>query len=365
MNRPLNPWKVTGYKAGQNVACKVVAAEPGGYAVLITKDNLPGFLPTESRLRIGEEVLAQFVCVHNNRVLLSSRMANVAEKMGNKPSATPGATTKVDWRQELEQSKSGAYPAQSQGQPANSQQGNDPAFQVWADGRTPNFKLRRAIDLILPPVDKSQQPNKMKIAESDDLLWLITDLEGGMRTGCVKAFCEPKKSRAAVLLYKGRAVGCIYGNKDLKEQLPPELSLQMMLNDCQTPDTQLLMYGLPEEVTLAMSALFLGYPVDRSDDLNARQYMDYIMGWFAQKEQTACLVFSFPMSGATLLAFIHLGVFCGSFYVETQEFSRDINFVYNVISQDPHVRCDATILPPELTSPAVRFGFSLSMAMPR
>lgn len=363
MNRPLNPWKVTGYKAGQNVACKVVAAEPGGYAVLITKDNLPGFLPTESRLKIGEEVLAQFVCVHNNRVLLSSRMANVAEKMGSKPQSTQQAT-KVDWRQELEQSKSGAYQAQS-GQQSMADPGNDPAFKVWVDGRSPNFKLRRAIDLILPPVDKSQQPNKMKIAESDDLLWLITDLEGGMRTGCVKAFCEPRKSRAAVLLYKGRAVGCIYGNKELKEQLPTEHSLQMMLNDCQTPDTQLLMYGLPEEVTLAMSALFLGYPVDRSDDLNARQYMDYIMGWFAQKEQTACLAFSLPMSGATLLAFIHMGTFVGSFYVETQEFSRDVNFVYNVIAQDPQARCEASILPPELTSPAVRFGFSLSMAMPR
>ena len=357
MNRPLNPWKVTGYKAGQNVACKVVTAEPGGYAVLITKDNLPGFLPTEARLRIGEEVLAQFVCVHNNRVLLSSRTLGVQEKAPPKP----GAAGQVNWREELELSKSGRHTVPE----VPPEQQNDEAFLEYASGRLPNFKLRRAIDLILPPVDKSQQPNKMKIAESDDLLWLITDLEGGMRTGCVKAFCEPKKSRAAVLLYKGRAVGCIYGSKDMKEPLPTENSLQMMLNDCQTPDTQLLMYGLPEEVTLAMSALFLGYPVDRSDELDARQYMDYIMSWFAQKQQTACLAFSLPASSATLLAFVHNGVYVGSFYVETQEFSRDVNFVYNVIAQDPQARVEASILPPELTSSAVRFGFSLSMAMPR
>ncbi len=374
MNRPLNPWKVTGYKAGQNVACKVVAGEPGGYAVLITKDNLPGFLPTDARLRIGEEVLAQFVCVHNNRVLLSSRMTNVATGGGapgnNAPKPQTGVPTQpVNWRDQLEQSKSGQYSAQQAqsgqyGVAPGQQQAAD-AFDIWAKDRTPNFKLRRAIDLILPPVDKSQQPNKMKIAESDDLLWLITDLEGGMRTGCVKAFCEPKKSRAAVLLYKGRAVGCIYGNKELKEPLPTEHSLQMMLSDCQTPETQLLMYGLPEEVTLAMSALFLGYPVERSDDLDARSYMDYIMSWFSQKEQTACLAFSLQMSGATLLAFVHRGQFVGSFYVETQEFSRDINFVYNTITQDPQARVEASILPPELTSAAVRFGFSLSMAMPR
>jgi hypothetical protein len=186
-----------------------------------------------------------------------------------------------------------------------------------------------------------------------------------MRTGCVKAFCEPRKSRSAVLLYKGRAVGCIYGNKQLREPLPTESSLQMMLSDCQTPDTHLVMYGLPEEVTLAMSALFLGYPVERSDDLDARSYMDYIMSWFQQKEQTACLAFSLPASSATLLAFVYRGQFVGSFYVETQEFSTDITFVYSLIQQDAQSRVEASILPPELTSTAVRLGFSLSMNMPK
>ena len=63
------------FRAGQTLACKVLMAEPGGYAVIVWKYNLRGFLPTEARLRIGEEVLAQYVCVHNNRVLLSARLS--------------------------------------------------------------------------------------------------------------------------------------------------------------------------------------------------------------------------------------------------------------------------------------------------
>lgn len=346
MNRPLNRWKVTDYKAGQLVGCKVVATEPGGYSVLIVKDNLPGFLPTENKLKLGEEILAQFVCIHNNRVLLSARMGG---------SSQSAAKPQTDWRKELE----GGAPAEAETSES------DAAFAVWAHDRTVNFRLRRAIDLILPPVDSSVKPTDVNIIEGDDLLWLITDLEGGMRTGCVKALCEGKKSRSALLLYKGRAVGCIYGNKELKEPVPTEASLQMMLTDCQMPGTQLLMYGLPEDVTLAMSALFLGYPVERSDDLDARAYMDYIMDWFAQKEQTACLAFSLPATGGTLLAFIHRGQFVGSFYVENQEFSRDINFVYDLIGKDPESAVEASILPPELTTSSVRFGFSLSMAMPR
>ncbi|MBY0360224.1 MAG: hypothetical protein K2W82_19645 [Candidatus Obscuribacterales bacterium] len=350
MNRPLNPWKVTGYKAGQLVSCKVVASEPGGYSVVIVKDNLPGFLPIEARLKIGEEVLAQFVCVHNNRVLLSARMAGSAN-------SAPTAQPQTDWRKELEGGLGkGGAPAQAEG---------DLAFEVWAHDRPVNFRLRRAIDLILPPIDPNIKPQEKIITGSEDLMWLITDLEGGMRTGCVKAYCEGRKSRSAVLLYKGRAVGCIYGNKELKEPLPTENSLQMMLTDCQTPETQLVMYGLPEDVSLSMSALFLGYPVERSDDLDARAYMDYIMDWFVQKEQTACLAFTLPASGGTLLAFIHRGQFSGAFYVENQEFSRDISFVHNLIAQDANAGVEASILPPELTSSSVRFGYSLSMAMPR
>jgi hypothetical protein len=51
----LNPWKIQGYKPGQNVICKVMRAEPGGYSVLVVKDNLPGYLPSNAlHNRLGQ-----------------------------------------------------------------------------------------------------------------------------------------------------------------------------------------------------------------------------------------------------------------------------------------------------------------------
>ncbi len=61
-------------RAGQNVACRVLGEEPGGYVILLTKYDLPGFLPLNCKLSIGEEVVAQVVCFHNNRVLVSCRV---------------------------------------------------------------------------------------------------------------------------------------------------------------------------------------------------------------------------------------------------------------------------------------------------
>lgn len=347
---PLNPWtsKMSGYKAGQNVACKVVRPEPGGYEVRTTKDNLPGFLPTDAKLKEGEEVLAQFVCVSNNRVLLSARLSNSTLSASGKYRAPAG---QVNWQEHLDNPEAAAA--------AQAQSEQEAAFAVWARNEPVNFKLRRAIDLILPSIGDDKGSN-IRIGD-EDLEWLITDLEGGMRTGCVKAFCEPRKSRSAVLLYRGRAVGCIYGNKTLPEPQPTEPSLQMMLTDLQEPDTELLIYDLPEDVTLAMSALFLGYPVERNDDLDGRSYLDYIGSWLQQKEQTACLAIN-TSNGATCLAFVHKGRYVGAFYVDEKKFDPNIQFVFDLLNSDRSAMVSASILPPELTSSSVRFGFSLSMA---
>jgi hypothetical protein len=483
---PLNPWKLSGYKAGQNVVCKVVKDEPGGYAVIIPKDNLPGFLPTQALLRTGEEILAQFVCVHNHRILLSARFSNNVSKLQ--------ATPNVRWEEHLDEIDQTAEPVagpeleiqaipprpdepiyqnyntnavktvpagQPSGQPSfNAAQVSGPgggsfhnalpqpvvhtptaphmpqtpqmpqqqmpqqapqmpqqapqmpqqgpqqmpqqapqqmpqqapqrppeqvpnrliaipaqhsiqleqeaeaeaAFGVWAS--TPRkFHLKRATDLILPPID-GESLNEFKI-EDYDIEWLITDLEGGMRTGCVKAACESKLSRSAMLLYRGRAVGCIYGCKSMPDTQPTEQSLQNMLADLEVPDTDVKIYDLPENVTLAMSALFLGYPVQRNDDYDARAYMDYICGWFESKGNTACLAITLPSNSATCLGFVYKGQFCGAFYVEDQQFRTDKEFVYELLRNDPRANVEASILPPEMTSSAVRFGFSLSMAKKR
>ncbi len=164
---------------------------------------------------------------------------------------------------------------------------------------------------------------------------------------------------------QGRAVGCIYGCKSMPETQPTEQSLQLMLNDLELPDTNVRMYDLPESVTLAMSALFLGYPVQRNDEHNALGYMNYICGWFENKSQTACLAITLPASAATCLGFIYKGQFCGAFYVEDQKFTEDVKFVHELLTNDPKANIEASILPPEMTSAAVRFGFSLSMARQR
>lgn len=366
MRSPINPWKMSGYKAGQNVICRVGYAEPGGYAVIVSKDNdsLPGFLPTEEELKIGEEILAQFVCVSNNRILLSERFSST-----NKVRSVYQSVCWEDQLNELE----GLLLAHSDINTTNQAKQTevqalefeeDAAFNVWSKIQERKLRSRRAIDLILPPVSVPCLQS-FKVAEYDSD-WLITHLEGGMRTCTVKVTSEDVFSRSAMLLYRGRSVGCIYSCKQMTESPSTEQALEMVLDDLKLPDTKVSIFDLPESLTLSMSSLFLGYPVAHPTDMpEAARYMDYITDWLKTKAQTACLAIRLLSTGAHCFAYFYRGQFVGAFDVEDQLFSKEANFISQILEKDQNANIDVSILPPEMTSSAVRFGFSLSMAKSR
>jgi len=251
--------------------------------------------------------------------------------------------------------------------PAPPQQQQGTQEQQWQSPQshvpTKKFRLRRAIDLVMPPVDADslESLKSFKIADYD-MEWLITDLEGGMRTGCIKATSEQKLSRAAALLYRGRAVGCIYGCKANPDGKPTEESLSAMLSDLEAPDAVVTLYDLPEDVTVAMSALFLGYPIDPNPNMTTPQYCEFLMKWFTDIGATACLAVTVPKTKSTYLVFVHKGKFAGAFFVEEQQFTRDPNAITTMFTNFPDAKIEASMINSETLNSGMRFGYSLSMA---
>ena len=318
MNKPLNPWKLPEFKAGQNITCRVERQERDGYAVTITKDNLPGFLPTEEPLKIGQEILAQYVCVSNNRILLTTRFSSI-QNSSTRP------IQYVDWEGDLNQ----IDPNSSLEKPLTEE---EVAFRVWAQQVTPqHVQLRRATDLILPPLNP-EDVETFSIAEHD-AEWLITDLEGGMRSGCLKASSEALLSRSAMLLYRGRCIGSIYSNKQMPECPLQEEALQYILRDLKQPDTQVTLYDLPESLVLASSAIFLGYPIENQENLEPKTYFDYTLDWLDNKKYTACLTIGFTSRLGHCFVYVYRGLYVGAFYVEDQKFNQDRNYVYKIFEE--------------------------------
>ncbi|MBX9570933.1 MAG: hypothetical protein K2X77_18710 [Candidatus Obscuribacterales bacterium] len=335
----MSPWNHN-YKAGQTVTVKIIKPVPKGYEVVIVKDNYKGFLSTDDQMKLGTDVLVR-----------------ISRVVGRQLEFSPLASASKDRKADLSQSKTNWQEIAAQGLDGSVVPSAQQLQQQFVPPPQPVKHSRRATDLILPPLS---EPFETRIEQVEDLLWLVTDMEGGMRTGCIKTTCNDKKSRGVVVLYKGRAVGCLYSSERQKDPLSIENSLQMTLADCHTPGTRMLRYWLPDELALSIAALFLGEPIQRSDDWNAPDYFDYIFNWFTGNKQTACIAVA-----GCIFTFIHTGNFVGAFFVEDQQFVKDINAVRNLLQQNPQASVDASVLPPERYAPPVRLGLSLSMYMPK
>lgn len=219
------------------------------------------------------------------------------------------------------------------------------------------FLRRRAVDLIVPSVT-AEKVSALTIGDGD-VDRLIAELEGGTRTGCVKAFSDDKKWRGALLLFRGRCVGAVYGSEAQPELEQTEAAMQKLLSEMQHPNTELAVYDLSEEILLPMSSLFLGHPIERKDKLSAIDYSEYILPWLKSQRMTACLAVSFPASPSTCMGLVYRGNFVGTFYVEEQTFSRELSVLTKMIAQDSGTHIEANVLTYELGSELTAFGFKL------
>lgn len=79
------------YTPGQTLACTVIEPHDGGYFILIGHKTTRGFLRSDALYYVGEEIFAQFVCVHNGCILLAPVLEStrtIRPKSGDKVMCT-------------------------------------------------------------------------------------------------------------------------------------------------------------------------------------------------------------------------------------------------------------------------------------
>lgn len=287
-------------------------ATEGGYLVSIGPNEASGWLPSARQHDAGDRVLAQFVTVKNDVAIL--------QELSSKRSSYARLRDALKEEQAL----------------------------------TASLKFKRATDLLVPPVDDVQ----INIYRSEDCNFaqLCAELSQAEFTGCVKSFNQACVSRAGALLYQGRVVGCIFGNKSINEPLPVVDSLELMRKDALSPGAEIRVYELPEDVVLSSASLFLGYPLARNDSLSPIDYLHQMRDWLRNNQQTAC--FACSLQTTTWLDFYHDGNYIGTFCVEDQKFYRTEGFLPGKLSgQD--ARIELALLSPHVARSGDEIGYSL------
>lgn len=231
---------------------------------------------------------------------------------------------------------------------------------------TVNYK--RACDLF--PC-KSFVPGSQTVEwnlKEKDVNELIDWLDGEKFTGVVKASCDQKKFRGALLLFAGWCVGAVYA---LEGEIPIKHTYKaiapLLKHLSSNTSARLEIYTLPEEIVLPFSSAFIGQFMEPAKDGTPRQlaanFVEHVKGL---PRHSLISVRTLTESGSELcLVFFYWGKLSGHFLVEEQKFSDSPHFPDYLFDNVLEAKIHLSILSPEIVgvySGGTRFGFPLIMS---
>lgn len=294
------------YYEGMLIFCRIRKAAPGGYLVSAALISQPAFMYSSKIYEKDREVLARIESIDSEGVILR------------------------DASDEL----SGRRDSRKEGR-GDQEEGPD---------ILPAKKKERGIDLFPPPL----APAEKKAIRGKAKKCILADLASQTFTGCLTVENNRRKFRGGMLLYRGRAVGCVHTSQKRPQTESTPDSLETLIPLVPDAGSRISIHELPDEIVLPLASLFLGYPVRREDGYSALDYMEYICQWFSDNQQTAVLAVLFARAPATTLIFICRGVFTGAYIVDHSAYVLDLAKVKTLLGADREASTEVAILPDDL-----------------
>jgi len=168
---------------------------------------------------------------------------------------------------------------------------------------------RRAIGLI--PMPMSKDNHGILVSESIRYTNLLLSIESRQSSCCLRIVSSSRKTRSAILMYRGRVIGCIYGQKGRDFQLFGIEAYQQAVIDLAQPRTLIDAYVLDEELILAAAALFHGTTTVVQANLPAEKiYRDSVNDLVA-KRAVGCVVINNEEGLAKCVTYLFAGKIVG------------------------------------------------------
>src|ERR1700733_6493149 len=170
---------------------------------------------------------------------------------------------------------------------------------------------RRAISLV--PVPPSGERHEIRLSAELRYRQLLIYLEANQSTCCLRIISPSRKSRSAILIYKGQVMGCIYGSKKLEHQIFGENAHHHAVSDLAQPDSIVDAYVLTEEIVLAAASLFHGNVMRTPPDkLPHEIYYQAVDGMLA-RNSGGCIVISDNEGIAVCIVYLFASKIVGAY----------------------------------------------------
>lgn len=135
---------------------------------------------------------------------------------------------------------------------------------------------KRAIGLFPQPKDVA--PTNVDLNSQIGFTNFLVQLEGHEST-CVVRIISPKgKSRAAVLIFRGRVLGCLWGHDDdLSDQLMGKEAYDAILNEILHGNCLIDTWPVDDKTAIAAAAIFHGEVFQATSHMTSQEILNYAL----------------------------------------------------------------------------------------
>jgi hypothetical protein len=133
---------------------------------------------------------------------------------------------------------------------------------------------RRATAIL--PEPSGEHGHEMTVDKYQNYNQLLTAIRANKQTCCVKFSSEKRKSRGAILVFRGQVLGVIYGRKDLNGKIFHQEAYSLALKDLFDQETEVIAHIFSEPLAAATAALFHGqFGVSSEQKVGENAFTEY------------------------------------------------------------------------------------------
>ncbi len=217
---------------------------------------------------------------------------------------------------------------------------------------------RRAINLIPLPV--TAEGHELANTTAVKYHHLLVTIEGNQRTCCLKIISPKQKSRAALLIFRGRVVGCLYGKRATDFHYFNRDAHQRALTDLATPGNVLDAYQLPEDLVLAAAALFHGQVLDFNRLQPPSKILDAAIQQITAFGLPGCVVVNTSSNEMVCMVYIAGGRILGVYSSQDGWVEATHQAALRYLGNIPDAQIVGSVLAIRSVDDLARVGFSLT-----
>jgi hypothetical protein len=233
---------------------------------------------------------------------------------------------------------------------------NSETNKTFTDRSTFTGANRRAIGLIPVPLDEAA--DKIPLPGSLRYRELLVSIEGKQSTCCLRIISPRRRSRSAVLIFRGRVMGCIYGAKNLGRQLMGEEAHMRAMSDMALPDNTLDAHNLDEEIVLAAASLFHGSVLQPPDEI--QEIYEWCIEAAIASDLPACVVVNDSAHVPVCMVYLVKGKIVGVYSFKDGWVSSAYEAGLKYVLETPGVNISASVLDSRSEEELAGLTFSLT-----